>query len=132
MGDGIPEIYPQEAIVTRGSARNAGRARRAPPAPLPRPPRPARLAIHMATHRSPVFNPRLTGLSCFSCGTPHDHRVLQSVCRVCGLPLRVDYDIRKGDLPLATLASRVASLWRYREVLPFATDEVTLAEGWTP
>jgi threonine synthase len=86
----------------------------------------------MATHRSPVFNPRLTGLSCFSCGTPHDHRVLQSVCRVCGLPLRADYDIRKGDLPLATLPPRVASLWRYREVLPFATDEVTLAEGWTP
>ena len=86
----------------------------------------------MPDHSLPTFNPRLTGLSCFACGTAHDHRVIQGVCRVCGLPLRVDYAIRHGDLPVSRLGSRVASLWRYREVLPIATDEVTLAEGWTP
>src|SRR5580704_15931925 len=86
----------------------------------------------MTNHPTPAFNARLTGLSCFSCGTKHDHRVLQTVCRVCGMPLRVDYDLHEGDLPLSALPPRVASLWRYREVLPIATGEVTLAEGWTP
>ena len=86
----------------------------------------------MPHHRTPAFNPRLTGLSCFSCGTVHDHRVVQNVCRVCGLPLRVDYEIHRGDLPLSRLPPRVASLWRYREVLPLAAGEVTLGEGLTP
>jgi threonine synthase len=86
----------------------------------------------MTNHPTPAFNARLTGLSCFSCGTKHDHRVLQTVCGVCGMPLRVDYDLHEGDLPLSALPPRVASLWRYREVLPIATGEVTLAEGWTP
>lgn len=99
---------------------------------LPRSLRRARLAVHVTEHPVPTFNARLTGLSCFSCGTAHDHRVIQGVCRACGLPLRVDYAIGRGDLPRPRLASRVASLWRYREVLPIAADEVTLAEGWTP
>ncbi len=86
----------------------------------------------MPDHPTPAFNARLTGLSCFSCGTVHDHRVVQNVCRVCGLPLRVDYEIHRGDLPLSRLPPRVASLWRYREVLPLAAGEVTLGEGLTP
>jgi threonine synthase len=75
-------------------------------------------------------NPRYRGLSCFACGLAHDPLRLQGVCTVCGLPLRVDYDLSPGAMPLAGL--RGASLWRYRAVLPLAAGEVSLVEGWTP
>ena len=79
------------------------------------------------------FAPSFAGLTCFSCGTPHDASVLQTVCTRCGLPLRVDYRLRKGALPLETLRKRAPSLWRYEEVLPIpASDAVTLCEGFTP
>jgi len=78
-----------------------------------------------------AFNPRVAGLSCFACDTPHDHRVLQTVCTVCGMPLRVDYELDATVAP-ARPRSAPASLWRYAEVLPLATDAVTLGEGWTP
>ncbi len=48
------------------------------------------------------------------------------------MPLRVDYALDADTLPRAVLAGRTSSLWRYREVLPLAAGEVTLAEGWTP
>jgi threonine synthase len=48
------------------------------------------------------------------------------------MPLRADYALDRSTLPLSTLANRPASLWRYREVLPLASGEVTLGEGWTP
>jgi threonine synthase len=47
------------------------------------------------------------------------------------MPLRVDYAI--APVPVAALAGRPASLWRYREVLPIAPEHaVSLVEGWTP
>jgi threonine synthase len=67
-------------------------------------------------------------LSCFACGMPHDPSALETVCRACGLPLRVDYE----PLVAPTLRGRPTTMWRYREVMPGADDPVTLAEGWTP
>ncbi|HTA74297.1 MAG TPA: pyridoxal-phosphate dependent enzyme, partial [Gemmatimonadaceae bacterium] len=48
------------------------------------------------------------------------------------MPLRVDYRLDGSSLPRRALTNRPASLWRYREVLPLASGEVTLGEGWTP
>jgi threonine synthase len=84
---------------------------------------------------SQSFNPRLTALSCFACSAVHDHRVPQSVCTRCGMPLRADYAL---DTTLAPpKATAVSSLWRYADVLPLARTDaadtiVTLTEGWTP
>jgi threonine synthase len=76
-----------------------------------------------------ALNPRLTGISCFACNTPHDKTALETVCRRCGLPLRADYDFSGHTL---TVDTKTQSLWRYRDVLPLSAGEVTLVEGWTP
>jgi threonine synthase len=74
------------------------------------------------------MNPRFRGLSCFACDKPHDKTVLQTVCTSCGMPLRVDYDLR----PFSP-EGRAPTLWRYEEVLPIAArDAVSLGEGFTP
>ena len=79
------------------------------------------------------FNPRMTGLSCFACGAAHDPHRLQNVCAHCGLPLRVDYALERGQITSTGLGGRAPSLWRYREVLPIDPAEaVTLVEGFTP
>jgi threonine synthase len=74
-----------------------------------------------------MLNPKLTGLSCFACDTPHDPKQLQTVCTRCGMPLRVDYSLEKASF------GGPASLWRYEAVLPLrASHAVTLSEGFTP
>ncbi len=74
-----------------------------------------------------------SGLTCFACGTAHDANVLQTVCRSCGLPIRVDYRLDASTLPLERLRDRPPSLWRYHEVLPVGPDDaVSLGEGMTP
>src|SRR5712664_3522229 len=79
------------------------------------------------------FGTNFAGLTCFSCGAPHDAAVLQTVCTRCGLPLRVDYRLAPGALALEALRSRPPSLWRYEEALPIrAAGAVTLGEGFTP
>jgi threonine synthase len=79
------------------------------------------------------WNPSFAGLTCFSCDTPHDRDVLQTICQKCGLPLRADYRLVPGALRMEALATRPRSLWRYEEVLPLpASAAVTLAEGLTP
>src|SRR5215831_7566452 len=74
----------------------------------------------------------LSGVRCFACEKAHDPRTLLSVCTACGMPLRVDYDLRSIRLSLRDLNSRESSLWRYREVLPLSDGEVSLTEGFTP
>lgn len=75
----------------------------------------------------------LTGVRCFACGLAHDPRTLLTVCTSCGLPLRVDYDLASIRLKLGDVATRPATLWRYREVLPLEEgDETSLSEGFTP
>ncbi len=54
----------------------------------------------------------------------------------CGSPLLVCYDFKKAKSALdkSSLAGRVASLWRYHELLPLQNDanRVSLGEGYTP
>ena len=73
------------------------------------------------------MNPNLTGLTCFACAAPHDPQILQTVCTRCGMPLRVNYDLRPFK------PSGPPSLWRYAAVLPIEPEfAVTLHEGFTP
>lgn len=79
----------------------------------------------------------LTHLVCGLCGKEHSKDTLQTVCRECGRPLLARYDLstaRSKIDPHVLATRRLASLWRYREVLPVPADvdPVTLDEGWTP
>src|SRR5437588_8959650 len=75
----------------------------------------------------PVLNARVKGLTCFACGAAHDPRALQTVCTRCGMPLRVDYDVRPFQV------GAEPTLWRYEAMLPIERERaVTLAEGYTP
>jgi threonine synthase len=61
---------------------------------------------------------------------------LHNLCRECGKPLlvRYDLDLAKTTLTKESLGARRSDLWRYREVLPVVSDDniVSLGEGWTP
>jgi threonine synthase len=78
----------------------------------------------------------MTHLECSKCGTSHDADIVQTVCSKCGKPLfpRYDLEAAKETLSKRNLVGRVASMWRYREILPVRKQEniVTLGEGWTP
>lgn len=73
-----------------------------------------------------------TALQCFACGTSHDPTQLQTVCRRCGLPIRVDLDLT-GLEPGDAIDETVDSMWRYAAVqaVPFPA-RISLGEGWTP
>jgi threonine synthase len=76
---------------------------------------------------------QISYFECTRCGEnlPADHP--QNVCPKDGGVLYVRYDLAslKGRLHREDLSGRVASMWRYAEVLPDATP-VTLGEGFTP
>lgn len=78
----------------------------------------------------------VTHLECGLCGLEHEARQLHNLCRNCGKPLLVRYDLTRSKTTLTkeSLASRRADMWRYREVLPVDSDAniVSLGEGWTP
>lgn len=78
----------------------------------------------------------VTHLECALCHLEHEARRLLNLCRECGKPLLVRYDLWQAARTLTreSLAGRRADLWRYREVLPVENDEniVSLGEGWTP
>src|SRR6185295_7610912 len=78
----------------------------------------------------------VTHLECAACHLEHEARRLLNLCRECGKPLLVRYDLEQAGRTLTkeSLAGRRADLWRYREVLPVDHDEniVSLGEGWTP
>src|SRR6187402_615376 len=78
----------------------------------------------------------ITHLECGLCGLKHEARRLLNLCRECGKPLLVRYDLDTAARTLTkeSLPARRADLWRYREVLPVENDEniVSLGEGWTP
>ncbi|HEY0189652.1 MAG TPA: threonine synthase [Kofleriaceae bacterium] len=83
----------------------------------------------MATWQNPAF----VAVHCFACETSHDPHTPLTVCRACGLPLRVDYDHTRAPLSPEALIGRPASLWRYHEALPIRPEHaVSLGEGWTP
>lgn len=78
----------------------------------------------------------VTHLECGLCGLKHEARRLLNLCRECGKPLLVRYDLQQAQQSLTkeSLKGRRADLWRYREVLPVDKDEnlISLGEGWTP
>lgn len=78
----------------------------------------------------------VTHLECGACGQHHEAQRLHNLCRECGKPLLVRYDLDRAakSLTKESLRARRSDLWRYREVLPVADDQniVSLGEGWTP
>ncbi len=79
------------------------------------------------------FNPALSAITCFACGTSHRVGALHTVCESCGLPLRVDLALGSDLAPDTVVSTTVPSLWRYGPVLPLSPSAaVTLVEGWTP
>jgi threonine synthase len=80
---------------------------------------------------------RIAYLECTRCGQHLSADRPQSVCPKDGGVLFVRYDLAslKGKLRREDLSGRIASMWRYAEVLPgLSKDEnpVTLGEGFTP
>jgi threonine synthase len=77
----------------------------------------------------------LTHCECSSCGENYDVGSLLNLCR-CGKPLlaRYDLDAAAAGFRRESLDGRVASMWRYAEMLPASSADVviTLGEGWTP
>jgi threonine synthase len=78
----------------------------------------------------------VTHLECAACNLEHEARRLLNLCRECGKPLLVRYDLEgaRATLTKESLTGRRSDLWRYREVLPVDDDAniVSLGEGWTP
>jgi threonine synthase len=78
----------------------------------------------------------ITHLECAACRLEHEAQRLHNLCRECGKPLLVRYDLARAGRSLTkeSLAGRRADMWRYREVLPVESEDdvVTLGEGWTP
>ncbi|MGA2003222.1 MAG: threonine synthase [Terriglobales bacterium] len=80
---------------------------------------------------------RISYLECTRCGEHLSADQPQNVCPKDGGVLYVRYDLASlnGKLRREDLSGRVASMWRYAEVLPeLRADEnpVTLGEGFTP
>ena len=80
---------------------------------------------------------RIAYLECTRCGEHLSADRPQNVCPKDGGVLYVRYDLAslKGKLSPADLSGRVASMWRYAEVLPELpanAKPVTLGEGFTP
>lgn len=73
---------------------------------------------------------------CSACGGERPAGLFPGACPKCGSEwLDAEYDLEA--LPATwpeQVASRPASLWRYRELLPFTNSNkpVTMGEGWTP
>src|ERR1700682_6009743 len=76
---------------------------------------------------------RIAYLECTRCGEHLAADRPQNICPKDGGVLFARYDLAslKGKLRPENLSGRVASMWRYAEVLPDATP-VTLGEGFTP
>jgi len=78
----------------------------------------------------------LTHLECSYCGSKFDAQTSHTVCPECAKPLLARYDLEtaKKSLRRDDLIGRIASLWRYRELLPVREDAnvVSLGEGYTP
>jgi threonine synthase len=76
---------------------------------------------------------KVTSLECSKCGERLTAEEPRTVCPQDGGSLYVRYDLEalRGRFTRQTLAGRVASMWRYAEVLPDA-EPVSLGEGFTP
>ncbi|HMC20520.1 MAG TPA: threonine synthase [Thermoanaerobaculia bacterium] len=70
-------------------------------------------------------------LECSACATRYDPDQLINLCRKCGAPLLVQYDLSPAPELRDEIKLRQPTMWRYAEVLP-GEDPVTLGEGITP
>jgi len=87
-----------------------------------------------ANSRNAILPPmRISYLECSRCGEHLSAERPRNVCPKDGGVLYARYDLAslKGKLRPENLSGRVASMWRYAEVLPDAKP-VTLGEGFTP
>ncbi|MEX2286853.1 MAG: pyridoxal-phosphate dependent enzyme, partial [Planctomycetaceae bacterium] len=78
-----------------------------------------------------------TSLSCAACGCGHAIDQPQNLCRACGKPLLVGYDLsalRSRFTPALVRARPIRSMWKFHEVLPVSNpaEAVSLGEGDTP
>lgn len=78
----------------------------------------------------------LTHVECSICATSHSCDELQTICLECGRALYARYDLERArkTLSLEALGGRLATMWRYSEVLPASelAAQVSLGEGMTP
>jgi threonine synthase len=88
-----------------------------------------------ATHGQNAILPsmRISYLECTRCGEHFSAERPLNICPKDGGVVYVRYDLASltGKLRREDLSGRVASMWRYAEVLPDASP-VTLGEGFTP
>jgi len=73
-------------------------------------------------------------LECSACGHTRGAEGLPGVCEQCGQPYLVRFAAAPGPEAKALLRERAWTMWRYREWLPLAPDDVpvSLGEGGTP
>jgi len=92
--------------------------------------------FHSIHRKRDEIKMNVTHLECALCGLRHEAQRLHNLCRECGKPLLVRYDLEraKESLTKESLSGRRADMWRYREVMPVERDDniVSLSEGWTP
>src|ERR1700736_3440697 len=78
----------------------------------------------------------LSHLECSECQRPYTAEQLQTVAPCCGRPLLAVYDLAalRQIVTPGELAGRVASMWRYHELLPVRDERfvLTLGEEMTP
>lgn len=76
---------------------------------------------------------KIAYLECTKCGQHINAEKPQTVCPEDGGSLYVRYDLNslKGKFTRESLSGRMATMWRYHEVLP-GDRPVTLGEGFTP
>ena len=78
----------------------------------------------------------LEHLECTACARRAPAAPLPTLCTHCGAPLSARYDLRRiaQEVTRAELERRANRLWRWRELLPLASDDapVELGEGGTP
>ena len=78
----------------------------------------------------------LSHLQCSLCQHPYNADQLHTTSPCCSRPLLAQYELTTlaRDLTKERLASRVATMWRYHELLPVRQERhiLTLGEGMTP
>jgi threonine synthase len=70
-------------------------------------------------------------IECSACGSRYSLEPL-NLCKQCGGPLLVQYELSPASELRAEIAARPPNMWRYAEVLPADGEVVTLGEGITP
>ena len=81
-----------------------------------------------------TLGPRFEKLKCKECGAEYEPKAMH-VCELCFGPLEVsyNYDVLRLQVSRATIEAGPNSIWRYRPLLPVATDDVIdVGTGMTP